>query len=52
MEGLIADGLVAGVLDIKASLKAARATAGKLPIVMVAVDYDPIARGHVASLNS
>ncbi len=34
----------------EASLKAARATSGKLPIVMVAVDYDPIARGHVASL--
>ena len=32
------------------SLKSARAAAGSLPIVMVAVDYDPIARGHVASL--
>ena len=34
----------------EASLLAARAAAGKLPIVMIAVDYDPIARGHVASL--
>ena len=32
------------------SLKAARAAAGSLPVVMVAVDFDPIARGHVASL--
>lgn len=32
------------------SLAAARAAAGALPIVMIAVDYDPIARGHVASL--
>ena len=32
------------------SLKSARAAAGTLPIVMVAVDYDPVARGHVASL--
>ena len=32
------------------ALLAARAAAGKLPIVMIAVDYDPIARGHVASL--
>lgn len=32
------------------SLKAARAVAGSLPVVMVAVDFDPIARGHVASL--
>ena len=34
----------------EASLLAARAAAGKLPIVMIAVDYDPIVRGHVASL--
>ena len=34
----------------EASLLAARTVAGKLPIVMIAVDYDPIARGHVASL--
>jgi putative tryptophan/tyrosine transport system substrate-binding protein len=33
------------------SLKAAKAAAGALPIVMLAVDYDPIARGHVASLS-
>jgi putative tryptophan/tyrosine transport system substrate-binding protein len=32
------------------SLKAARAAAGSLPIVMIAVDYDPIAKGHVANL--
>jgi len=32
------------------ALLAARAAAGKLPIVMIAVDYDPIARGYVASL--
>ena len=34
----------------EASLKAARATAGSLPIVMIAVDYDPIAKGHAANL--
>mgnify|MGYP001010799182 CR=1 FL=1 len=32
------------------SLQAARSAAGSLPIVMIAVDYDPIARGYVASL--
>jgi putative ABC transport system substrate-binding protein len=32
------------------SLKSALAAAGKLPVVMIAVDYDPIARGYVASL--
>jgi len=31
-------------------LKSALAAAGDLPIVMVAVDYDPIARGYVQSL--
>lgn len=31
-------------------LKSALAAAGNLPIVMVAVDYDPIARGYVQSL--
>jgi putative tryptophan/tyrosine transport system substrate-binding protein len=41
------DVVVAGT---EASLLAALAAAGKLPIVMIAVDYDPIARGHVASL--
>ena len=32
------------------SLKSARAAADKLPIVMIAVDYDPIARGYVSAL--
>ena len=41
------DVVVAGT---EASLLAARAVASKLPIVMIAVDHDPIARGHVASL--
>jgi putative tryptophan/tyrosine transport system substrate-binding protein len=31
-------------------LKSALAAAGKQPIVMVAVDYDPLARGYVTSL--
>jgi putative ABC transport system substrate-binding protein len=31
-------------------LKSALATAGNLPIVMVAIDYDPLARGYVRSL--
>jgi putative tryptophan/tyrosine transport system substrate-binding protein len=34
----------------EASLKAARTAASNLPIVMIAVDYDPNARGHIASL--
>lgn len=33
------------------SLKAALAVSGNLPVVMIAVDYDPIARGHIASLS-
>ena len=32
------------------SLKSALAAAGTLPIVMIAIDYDPFARGYVASL--
>jgi putative tryptophan/tyrosine transport system substrate-binding protein len=32
------------------ALKSALAVAGSLPIVMVAVDYDPFARGYVTSL--
>jgi len=32
------------------TLKSALAVAGSLPIVMVAVDYDPFARGYVTSL--
>jgi putative tryptophan/tyrosine transport system substrate-binding protein len=32
------------------ALKSARAAAQTLPIVMLAIDYDPIARGHVTSL--
>ena len=32
------------------SLKAAIAAAGTLPIVMAAVDYDPLARGYIAGL--
>lgn len=33
------------------SLKAAIETAGKRPVVMVAVDYDPVAKGYVKSLS-
>lgn len=32
------------------SLRSALAVSGKLPVVMIAVDYDPIARGHITSL--
>ncbi len=32
------------------SLKAALAVSNRLPVVMIAVDYDPIARGYVESL--
>ena len=32
------------------SLKSALAAADKLPVVMIAVDYDPIARGYVTNL--
>ena len=32
------------------SLKSALAAAGTLPIVMIAIDYDPFPRGYVASL--
>jgi putative tryptophan/tyrosine transport system substrate-binding protein len=32
------------------SLKSARAATDTLPVVMIAVDYDPIARGYVTSL--
>lgn len=34
----------------EASLIAARQATSSLPIVMVAIDYDPIARGHIAGL--
>src|SRR5262245_65211689 len=33
------------------TLKSARAAAPTVPIVMLAIDYDPIARGHVTSLS-
>jgi putative tryptophan/tyrosine transport system substrate-binding protein len=33
------------------SLKAALAAAGGLPVVMIAVDYDPLAKGYVQSLS-
>jgi len=42
------DILLAGASEI--ALKFALATAGTRPIVMVAVDYDPLARGYVRSL--
>jgi putative ABC transport system substrate-binding protein len=32
------------------SLRSALAVSGKLPVVMIAIDYDPIARGYIASL--
>jgi putative ABC transport system substrate-binding protein len=34
----------------EASLRAAKETAPAIPIVVVAIDYDPIARGYVESL--
>jgi putative ABC transport system substrate-binding protein len=40
--------LLAGGPEFK--LKSVIAAAGSLPIVMVAVDYDPLARGYVSSL--
>jgi putative ABC transport system substrate-binding protein len=33
------------------SLKAARAAADGLPVVMIAVDYDPVAKGYVRTLS-
>ena len=35
----------------EASLKAALGVAGDIPVVMIAVDYDPIAKGYVQSLS-
>jgi putative tryptophan/tyrosine transport system substrate-binding protein len=32
------------------ALRAARAAAGALPIVFLAIDFDPVAKGYVASL--
>jgi putative ABC transport system substrate-binding protein len=32
------------------SLKSALAVSGKLPVVMIAIDFDPIARGYIKSL--
>jgi ABC-type uncharacterized transport system substrate-binding protein len=32
------------------ALRAARATAGAAPIVFLAIDFDPVARGHIASM--
>jgi putative ABC transport system substrate-binding protein len=34
----------------EATLKAVRQVAGTVPVVMIAIDYDPIGRGHVAGL--
>ena len=34
----------------EASLRAARQATTTIPVVMVAIDFDPLARGHVASL--
>jgi len=42
------DVLVAGGPEV--ALKAAVGAAGNLPVVMIAVDYDPLARGYVSSL--
>ena len=42
------DILLAGGSEI--GLKSALATAGTRPVVMVAIDYDPLARGYVRSL--
>jgi putative ABC transport system substrate-binding protein len=50
--------LVARGVDImlatgpEVALRAALQTAGERPIVMVAIDYDPVARGYVQSLAS
>jgi len=35
----------------EAALKAVRQAAGTIPVVMIAIDYDPIALGHVAGLS-
>jgi putative ABC transport system substrate-binding protein len=35
----------------EASLKSALAVAGAIPVVMIAVDYDPVAKGYVQSLS-
>src|ERR687893_3104831 len=42
------DILIAGGSEV--GLKSVLATAGMLPVVMVAIDYDPLARGYVRSL--
>ena len=42
------DILLAGGSEV--GLKSVLATAGMLPVVMVAIDYDPLARGYVRSL--
>lgn len=38
-------------IGAEAPLKAARAATTSLPLVFVAIDYDPVARGYVASLG-
>lgn len=43
------DVLVAG--GPEATLSAARQASSEIPIVMVAIDYDPVARGHVSALG-
>jgi putative ABC transport system substrate-binding protein len=48
LAGLNLDVVVAG--GPEAPLRAARDALGRTPIVMVAIDYDPVARGYVASL--
>jgi putative tryptophan/tyrosine transport system substrate-binding protein len=49
--------IIAGKPDVvlaagpEASLKAALGVAGGVPVVMIAVDYDPLAKGYVQSLS-
>jgi len=55
LPGLAAELIRAGVDVVvaggpEATLRAARQASATVPIVMVAIDYDPIARGYVASL--
>jgi putative tryptophan/tyrosine transport system substrate-binding protein len=39
------------VVPYESALKAALATTDSVPIVMIAVDYDPLARGYIKSLS-
>jgi len=49
--------LVRGNVDVilaagpEATIRAARQATSTIPIVMIAIDYDPVARGYIASLS-